>query len=57
MDHGLLVSRLVVAKVGFLLECLSDAGNIPMPEDTKAAGEEGLLCTVALDVLIFEKLD
>ena len=57
MHHRLLVAALVVAKVGVLLERLADAGDVAVAEDAEAAGEEGLLHAVALDVLLLEEGD
>ena len=53
MDHRLLVASLVVSqRFGILGERLAETGNVAVPEDAPAAGEEPLLDAIALDVLL-----
>jgi hypothetical protein len=40
-----------------LLQRLSDAADVAVPENAKTAGEEGLLDAIAFHVLRFEKGD
>jgi hypothetical protein len=56
VHHRLLVARLVVGQqVGVLVQRLADAGDVPVPEDAEAAGEEALPVAVAFGVLRCEK--
>ncbi len=58
MHHALLVARLVVAQgAGVLLQRLADAGDIAVPENTPAPGEERSLDAVTLDLLLGEEQD
>jgi hypothetical protein len=57
MYHCLFVADLVITKIGSLLECLADAGDVSMPEDAKTPGKELLLQSVTFDKLVFEKPD
>src|SRR5882757_5142554 len=57
MHHALLVTKQVVRKIGVLLQCLPDAGNVAVTEDTYATAEECLLLPVAPHNLGFEKLN
>ena len=66
VHHGLLVAALVVAQrllagrvgeLGALEQRLTDARDVAVPEDAPAAGEEGVLDAVALDVLLLEESD
>src|SRR5207253_421727 len=54
---GLLVARLVVAERGCLLQCLADAGQIAVAENTEAASEKRLLDPIALHELRLEVSD
>ena len=52
MDHALLVAGEVVRHlVAALEQRLPDAGDVAVPEDPEAAGDEALLHAVALGVL------
>ena len=56
VDHGLLVAREVVAKrVAMLLQRLTDAGDVAVPEDPEHAAEERLLVSVARGPLLREE--
>ena len=57
MDHRLFVARLIVPELRHLLQRLSDAADVAVPENAKTAGEEGLLDAIAFHVLRFEKGD
>ena len=57
MHHRLLVARLVVAKVGVLLQGLAHAGHVAVAKDPETAREERLLPAVARHVLNLEELD
>ena len=66
MHHGLLVAALVVAQrllaacvAEYLAfeQCLSDTRHIAVTEDAPTTGEEGVLDTVTLDVLLLEESD
>jgi hypothetical protein len=57
MHRTLLVAHLVVAKVGIAQQGLAHTGDAAVAEDAEAAGEEGRLGAVVLDVLVLEKAD
>ena len=57
MHRALLVAHLVVAEIRVLLQRLADARHDAVAEDAEAAGEEGRLDAVTLDVLVLEELD
>ena len=57
MDSSLLVAHLVIAKIWVLQQRLAHAGHAAVAKDAEAAGEEGRLYAVLLDVLILEEFD
>ena len=63
VHHGLLIATLEIAKMRrvtgdlALQQCLSDAGNIAVPEDAPASCEKGILDAVSLDALSLEESD
>ncbi len=57
MDRPLLVAHLVIAEIGVLQQRLAHAGHAAVAKDAKAAGKEGRLHAVVLDVLILEEFD
>jgi hypothetical protein len=52
MNHCLLVSGLVVAKLWRLLQGLANTSHIAVAKNAKATGEELIFVSVALDVLV-----
>ena len=56
MHHPLLISKQVVPQSGILLQRLPDSGNVPVPENTKAASEKLMLLAVSLGELILQEL-
>ncbi len=57
MYHCLLIAGLVVAKIGILLESLSNARHIPMTKNPKTAREKQLFSSIPLHILIFQEGD
>jgi hypothetical protein len=57
MHHALLVAKQVVGKIGILLECLADTGDVAVSKNTYATAKECLLLPVASHKLGFEKLN
>jgi hypothetical protein len=57
VHHSLLISGLIVPEPLFLLEGLSDPGNVTVPKDAEAPSKKRLLLAVPLDVLITQKPD
>ncbi|OQA15879.1 MAG: hypothetical protein BWY63_02835 [Chloroflexi bacterium ADurb.Bin360] len=57
MDHRLLITRLIIPELRHLLQRLSDAADIAVPENAKTAGEEWLLDAITFYVLCFEEGD
>ena len=52
---GLLVAHQDVLEVGILLQSLPDTGHVAVTEDAEHAGEECVLLSIPLDVLIFQE--
>ena len=58
MHHRLFVAALMIGEyVGVLLKRLPDPGDVAVPENAPASGEERRFHTVALDVLLAQKQD
>ena len=57
MHRGLLVLGVEVAELRVLQQRLAYARDAAVAEDAQAAGKERLALSVALDVLVNEKLD
>jgi hypothetical protein len=57
MYHRLLISRLVIAKTGVLLERLPNACHIAMTKNPKTTREKQLFRSIPLHVLIFQEGD
>jgi len=57
MHGSLLVAHHDVLEIRVLLESLADTGNIPVPENTQYAGEEGCLHAIAFHILVLEEAD
>ena len=55
VHHRLFIASLVVTELGHLLQRLTHARDIPMPEDAKAPGEKRLLNAVALHILVLQE--
>ena len=52
---GLLVAHQDVFEIGILLQRLPNAGHVAVTEDAEHAGEECVLLSIALDVLILQE--
>ena len=57
MHHRLFIPGLVIAKIGHLLEGLTDARHIPMPKNPKTAREKRLFLAIPLHLLIYQEGD
>ena len=57
VHHRLLIAAEMIREIGILLQCLPDAGDVSVAENTEAAGEESVPLAVTRDELVFEKLN
>jgi len=55
MDHGLFIAKQVVPQSSVLLERLSYARNVSVPENSQASSEESELFSVSLGKLILQE--
>lgn len=57
MHLGLLVARLIIAKIGVLLQSLANAAHNAVTKNTEAPGEEWLFHSIAFNILVLQKCD
>ena len=57
MHARLLVAHQDVFEIGVLLQSLPDARDVSVSEDAQHSGEELVLLTIPLDILILQKLN
>jgi hypothetical protein len=55
MHGGLLVAHQDVAEIRVLLQRLTDPTHVAVPEDAQDTGEEGVLVSITLNILVFKK--
>ena len=53
----MLVAHQYVREIGVLLQSLPDARHVPVTENTQHSGEECVLLSIPLDVLVLKKLN
>ena len=57
MHHRLLITGLVITKVGVLLQGLTDTRHIAVPKNPKTTREKWLFISITLHTLIFQERD
>ncbi len=57
MHAGLFVAYHDVFEIGILLQSLPDACHVSVTEDAQHSGEECMLLSIPLDVLVLKKLN